>query len=445
MTTRKKIKKSYYQKAVTQLQSNGYQLFKPYQEEGVKWLLEKEKQKKGGLLCDEMGLGKTIQMISLILGSPLKKTLVILPASLINQWNTEIKKFAGKIIEVYVHHGNNRNFIDFINTDKKQIVITSYNLIINDNSKFNDFIWDRTILDECHYIRNRKSIIFQKINNIKSNIKWGISGTPIQNYVKDLENIFNYLGFNILDCKYNLESLVKNFILRRTKNEVKHYQQKLDIPEYTINNVNILIKNTKEKNLYLDLDSYDFTPLEAVLRKKQVAILPQLFLNGMDLKTKTKSPPWQFTNTKYNYMINYIQKNYFDDEHKIIIFTTFKYEIQYLIKKFNSKKIDCKYIDGSISMNERDEIINDKDNKILIIQIVCGGTGLNLQHYNIAFFTSPTWNPSLEDQAIARLHRIGQTKNVIIHRLLVHKTIDRYIDNIQKVKRLIIDKYIKSN
>ena len=304
MTTRKKIKRSYYQKAVTQLQSNGYQLFKPYQEEGVKWLLEKEKHKKGGLLCDEMGLGKTIQMISLILGSSLKKTLVIFPASLINQWNTEIKKFAGEIIEVYVHHQTKRNFIKFINPDKKQIVITSYNLIINDNSKFSDFIWDRIILDECHYIRNSKSIIFQKINNIKSQIKWGISGTPIQNYVKDLETIFNYLGFNQLDCKYNLESLVKDFILRRTKNDVKQYQEKLDIPKYTVNNVNILIKNTNEKNLYLDIDSYDFTPLESILRKKQVAILPQLFLNGMDNKTKTKTAPWQFTNTKYNYMIH---------------------------------------------------------------------------------------------------------------------------------------------
>lgn len=421
--------------ALLKLKRQNIELF-PYQKRGLSWLLKREDTGIGGLLCDEMGLGKTLQMISLILASRLKNTLLVLPASLLLQWKGQLEKF-NKNIQLCIYHGN-RTLPVFDN--KKTVTLTTYNILINDINILSERKWDRIILDECHYIRNPKSTIFKKIMQISSTKKWGITGTPIQNYLSDIEVLFRFLGYERDHTKLYLDILIRKYIMRRTKQDVLNEHKQLDLPSLTISNINFIIKDQKLVDMYNNISCHPFTQLELILRKKQLSISPQLYLNGISKKFKTNTEQWSGQNCKFDYIVRNIKEQHVDN--RIIVFITFNYEIQYLTRKLMELDINVAYINGAVSIEHRKSIIENNDIKVLLVQIECGGTGLNLQNYNIAYFTSLHWNPSLEDQAIARLYRIGQKRKVQIYRVLINKTIDKYIDFVQKRKRKLIKQYI---
>jgi SNF2 family DNA or RNA helicase len=425
--------------ALYKLKKQGISLY-PYQKKGLNWLLHREKNSVGGLLCDEMGLGKTIQMISLILASKLKNTLLILPASLLLQWKTQLEKFSD-YIKVHLYHGTHTMRTIPIFNDNKNVVITSYNLVINDVNKLSEVEWDRIILDECHYIRNPKSVIFNKLMLLNPAKKWGITGTPIQNYLSDLEVLFRFLNYEKDYIKLYIENLITKHIIRRTKQDVIHEHNELDLPPLSIKNIQFNIKEKKELDLQQDITRQGLNPLELILRKKQLSVSPQIYLNGMARKFRKPLKKWNKKNLKFDFIIKRIREQSADN--RIIVFTTFNYEIEYLSQKLKTLNINVSYINGRVPNETRKTIMEDDNIQVLLVQIDCGGTGLNLQKYNIAYFTSPPWNPSLEDQAIARLYRIGQKKEVHIYRIIINKTIDKYINHVQKVKRKLIRKYIK--
>jgi SNF2 family DNA or RNA helicase len=424
------------------LKKHGFNLF-PYQKKSLTWLLNREKKGPGGFLCDEMGLGKTIQTISLVLASKSKKTLLILPASLLHQWKTQLEEFSD-YLKVYLYHGNHgtRKLPDF--DDTKSVVITSYNLIINDNHTFSEIHWDRIILDECHYIRNSKSVIFNKIMQLKCDKKWGLSGTPIQNYLGDIVVLFKFIGFEEDYIKLNLKTLINKHVMRRTKEDVVHEHSALDLPTLRVKNIKLNIKEQNEEDLKEDLDMRNFSSLEMILRRKQLSISPQLYLNGISKKFNEPHQQWSGKNRKFDFIIRQI-KTQLEKDNRIIVFTTFNFEISYLSKNLKKHDINVDHINGRIPQEDRKSIIADDSIQVLLIQIDCGGTGLNLQKYNIAYFTSPTWNPSLEDQAVARLYRIGQKKEVEIYRVTLSNSIDNYINFVQKNKRKLIKKHIISS
>ena len=159
-------------RAVKQLALQHFELYDPYQLNGVRWLLKREfnKKIKGGLLCDEMGLGKTIQMVSLIIANQVPNTLLIVPSNLINQWISEINKFTNNQIQIIIHHGNNRITNDNVLKSKlPKIIITSYGLMARyPTSIIHNVKWDRIILEECHIIRNNKSKTSKSIYRLNS-------------------------------------------------------------------------------------------------------------------------------------------------------------------------------------------------------------------------------------------------------------------------------------
>jgi SNF2 family DNA or RNA helicase len=425
--------------ALYKLKKQAFLLY-PYQKKGLNWLLRREETSVGGLLCDEMGLGKTIQMIALILASKLKNTLLVLPASLLLQWKKQLEKF-DDYITLHLYHGNHTNRTLPTFSDKKNVVITSYNLVVNDINKLSEVEWDRIILDECHYIRNPKSVIFKKLMLLNSAKKWGLTGTPIQNYLSDIEVLFRFLVYERDYIKLYLDILIKKHLLRRTKKEVLHEHKELYLPTLSIKNIHFTIKEQKELDMHDDVLQQGFHPLELILRKKQMSISPQIYLNGITRKFKKPSQKWGGKNHKFDFIIKKVKEQCGDN--RIIVFTTFNYEIKYLSQKLKALDINVAYINGGVPNDVRRTIMEDEKIQVLLVQIDCGGTGLNLQAYNIAYFTSPPWNPSLEDQAIARLYRIGQKKEVKIYRILINKTIDKYINHVQKMKRKLIRKHIK--
>ena len=410
----------------------------------------------GGLLCDEMGLGKTLQMISLTIANPLKHTLIVLPSSLIDQWICEFGKFAPQT-NIVINYGNSRPTIENFQTKKSCVVITSYGMIRDPNSFIYKIHWDRLILDECHEIRNPKSKICKAVMKIHAINKWGITGTPIQNYKKDLITLLEFLG--IYKASFSNDELtryVSQFVLRRTKSMVEQHNEKLKLPELKINKMELEFASKEEKDFYNKirgecskaLKQYKFDPVhafEVLLRLRQVSILPQLVVDGYSKKDKIDYPRWEHSNTKLDSVVDHLRKNHSTD--KTIIFVQFRGEMTYLRSKLEAKglRVDC--INGGVSSSMRYDIISKSRRQnnldVLLVQINAGGTGLNLQHFNVVYFTSPSWNPALKDQAIARSHRIGQTREVQVYMPLIKDTIDHRIFETQKSKselfKMLID------
>ena len=479
------------------LKLSGYSLYEPYQTDGLNWLISRERpssMKKlttkcfncdgkclletvdkcthchtvlckscisnrnfcpecnseielqenkvyGGLLCDEMGLGKTIQMISLMLANPVNRTLIILPTNLIRQWEQEINKIA-PTLNVLIHYGNNR--LNNFASKRNIVVLTSYGLISR-NGILNGISWDRLILDEAHIIRNPKSTIYKTILKLSCVNRWCITGTPIQNYKMDLRTLLKFIGVNmpkrVSDDKY-LE-YIDTYILKRTKKSVETFNHNLKLPQLEILDVELDFKSKEEKNLYsrllgdykdktLDYRFANVYIFELVQRLRQSLIFPQMVLDGYSKKFDTNYQDWSHTNTKLDYLLEQeLPKN-------TIIFTQYRKETQYIYDGLIQKGYDVDYINGSRTYKQKNEIIENVPD-VLLLQINSCCTGLNLQDYNTIYFTSLHYNPALHLQAIARAHRIGQMSEVKVYNLIIKDTIDSRVRDIitNKIKMYI--------
>ena len=496
-------------------------LISPHQPEGVEWLLKKEESQSGGLLCDDMGLGKTLQMITLFITNPLKRTLIVLPPALIPQWISTlrrvltsfsthyyIKQFTSKTSEEI----KSKLFLDE-EPETHYIIVSSYHMIINRCKYLSrdscfprlNFKWDRLILDEIHTIRNHKSKIYATIENTKALIRWGMSGTPINNKLGDLKNILSYV-LNYKEDERPLKELIDTFILRRIKQKVLAKP----LPLCHIQDVSIPFQSQMEKDIYQivsdnilnsiglnnvnDIEHISLELFERLIRLRQISTCPSIAIDALNRKWFKRKPitDWNILETprfkeyidrgigqdignmsKVNYLVDDILKDKFN-RNKYIIFCHFKNEIQFYKNILTEKGRSCCVIDGSVKKEDREDILNgfmcskmdirnivswkcgfssySNENDaisetihkylsfdIAIIQIDCGGTGLNLQGANRIYITSPHYNPAIEMQAIARAHRIGQKQPVLVKRLVLgsHEnedteyTIDSHIHSIQ--------------
>ena len=410
-----------------ELGRGGFSLYN-HQKKGIKWLLNIEKKYGGGLLADEMGLGKTLQIISMMIANPKPLNLLVCPASLVKQWETEINKFAPSI-KVWSKFDDTMNYKDDIN-----VIVVSYNKI-NQITILRILKYDRVICDEAHYFRNKKSKTFKSLDALKTCIRWALTGTPIQNYKADLQCIFKFLRKHV-----SLETCVSKYMLRRTHNQL----------HFSLPNINHSIKfiGVHNQELFDMIENNDYMHhLEKVIRLKQACIIPQQTLKSIEGKYSKSYDSGDDMDKlkllKLNKVVRDVSSTIGD---KTIIFSYFRNEIRYLHNKLKAK-LNIDYIDGSISTLKRNELINSKEHDVLIIQINAGGTGLNLQHYNKVIFTGPQWNPTLEQQAIARVYRIGQTKDVSVKRYIIGKkdeySIEKRILKIQQQKLELIRKYIQ--
>lgn len=408
-------------------------LYSPYQVEGVKWMLGMENQPKGpkgGFLCDEMGLGKTIQLIATILGNPQKNTLVIVPKSIVTQWSKEIKKFAPGL-NVLVYDGPKRA------TEKKillehDVVICPYSITHSKTSILGDIPWDRIILDEAHEIRNRQTKTFKAINSFTSSIRWLVSGTPIFNSMEDFVTLCSFLGIPKNTVQAMHKEIKDIYILRRTKAD-----SSLELPYCHFENIE-LDMYPEEKALYecafaecqdtinmvmrtsISTETRNMHILECLLRVRQLMIWPQLYLDGVAKKSEQEVQIWNHSTHKMDKLFEFIKEH---PEEKSVIFCQFKGEMDHI-----ENNLTCKVfrIDGMVSKEDRHKRLElfstGPSNSVLIVQIKCGGQGLNIQCASRVYIMSPSWNPSTELQAIGRCHRSGQTKEVHVKKLVYNDT-----------------------
>lgn len=410
-------------------------LFIPYQRDGVTWMLNMEQQSsgpKGGFLCDEMGLGKTVQIISTLLGNPKPHTLIIVPKSIINQWVEEINRFAPKLT-INVYDGPDRKM------QLADITIAPYTITTvkggkpDDTTPLHHVIWDRIILDEAHEIRNKSSKVFKSIYRLEGKIKWLVTGTPVFNSMKDFVSLCMFFGLPASTVQCMTGTIKDIYILRRTKDDLAHINERLRLPPCYFENVE-LDMYPEEKKLYecvfsdaqdtirdvfknvQNISAKNMLILECLLRARQCMIWPQMFLDGVAKQNNTEPEKWVHPTNKMNTLFRMI------DEHpkeKTLIFCQFVGEMNYIQSNLERPTFR---IDGSVSGDERVNRISQfkraPSNAVFIIQIKSGGVGLNLQEATRVYITAPSWNPATELQAICRSHRTGQTKNVHVKKLI---------------------------
>jgi len=456
-------------------------ILRDYQEFGIRWMLRHEANKSGALLADDPGLGKTYQSLALVFSSK-KKTLIIARASILNQWTRDAKKLCGDK-HVHLFHGTQK----FPNkVQERRVLITTPQTLLK-STLLRTTKWDRIIFDEVHDMKNRQSKISQAVMNLYAPLRWGLSGTPIQNNVDELRNIFYFVTNQNPDSRrrratINLEKLTETHLLRRQKAKV------LDLPGIEIENHVIDFQNEKEREFYQKVrknvrDEFLATEtsdsltsqekmviiFELLLRLRQSTLNPQLVIQGYLEKMKRenqflvkegKNPLFsrhsKWTggdSSKHTTLIKLLKSHPKDAS---IVFCQFTKEMDIIQELAEREGLIVRRLDGSMNQSRRQTVLDEcsgtgldlgKITKsgvfnglnaniqgmvesytrvdVFLIQIKAGGVGLNLQQFNRVYITSPDWNPANEEQAWARAHRFGQDKKVFVKRILVQDSTDK--------------------
>ena len=445
---------------------------KEYQREGVKWCLTNELRSdppaniRGGFIADEMGLGKTIMVIGIMLANFKPKTLIVLPPVLIDQWFIQIFKTTGH--KALIYYGENKKKITIEHLNSACVVLTSYGgvtvtkkQIKNDKlTLLHEINWSRIVFDEAHHLRNKKTIAYASAKLLKSDIIWLVSGTPVQNKKSDFYNLCSMLKMpaSFYTNPENFTTIARNFILKRTKKQVG-----IEIPDINSTNNSVDWKNRKEMELSEEIHSAlafsrvqskgnmsDCPVILLMLRAKQSCVMPKLMEESLrKLVREGVISDYNYFKEALNYSskIDYVIQTILsrkDNEKGKIIFCHYRDEIDEIAKRLADGGIEnIATLDGRVRNNNRNKIVNEKNN-VLILQIQTGCEGLNLQeNYSEIYFVSPHWNPAVEDQAIARCHRIGQKNIVSVFKFQMSGFVSEEIDeNGNKIDTLTIDKYV---
>lgn len=430
-----------------------------YQIEGYNFMRSLIELGFGGILADDMGLGKTIQTISLILSLKDKGCLIVVPTSVIYNWENEFKKFA-PTLSVGIIHGN----LDKRNKIKEKyndfdVILTTYGTLRSDFSWYKDNAFDVLIIDEAQNIKNKNSKITKMLNEIDSKTKIALTGTPIENNMLELWSIFNFIMPSYLysEDKFKrefvnnnekieeLRLLIAPFILRRLKEDVledlKEKIEKRYLVDMTENQKNIYNSYINQIRYNLKHNKKNKIQIFAYLTKlRQLCLDPSLLVEDFNEDSgKIK-------------VVLEILDNIKKSDKKIIIFSQFTTVLKKIAKKIEDKELEYLYLDGSTKAKDRlslaDEFNNGEKN-IFLISLKAGGVGLNLTSANIVLHFDPWWNPAVEDQATDRAHRIGQKNVVEVIKLIAKDSIEEKILKLQEDKkeliRMVIDEGLSNN
>lgn len=428
----------------------------PYQIEGIKWLKFLFLNHFGGCLADDMGLGKTFQVIAFLeeqkVKNTVEKVLIIVPKSLLINWEREFKKFESSY-RVNIYHGDKRNDFDFGSSD---IIITTYNTAYLDLEKLNERKYSVVIFDEIQTIKNYKSITSDAMKQIISDMKIGLSGTPMENSISELWNIMDIINPNMFyshsafmrrysERNYDeLRSILNMFILRRMKKDVLQ-----ELPQKT-EQIIYCDMGQEQRQLYAGIS---YAVKKAIMNLK--AFAAPVVLKGLTLLRECCCHPLllnEETNIerisdscKYD-ALELLINDLVESGHKILLFsnyTSMLHIIQEELKKNERYKDIIYYLDGKTK--NRIDVVNSfesADEGIFLISIKAGGVGLNLISAQDVIIYDPWWNPFVEQQAIDRAYRIGQDKSVTVYKLVAANTIEERIVDMQKEKEHDFDELI---
>ena len=424
-----------------------------YQVSGFEFFKTLSDYQFGGILADEMGLGKTIQTIAFLLSNKDKKSIVITPTALIYNWKNELEKFAPTLKVGLLHAAKSEREKILDNIDNYDVILTTYTTYKNDIDKYKNISFDYCIIDEAQNIKNPDAIITKAIKNVNAKVKFALTGTPIENNLMELWSIFDFImpGYLYNKSKFKsifvnndkniieLKNLIKPFILRRTKKEVitelpDKIEQKIIIDLEKEHKraykgyVNLITRKIKENN------QDNITVFSYLTKLRQLCLSPELMVKN-----------YQGKNSKLDVLINIINDS---SDEKILVFSQFTKVLEVIGKRLNEENISYSYLDGKTSAKDRVKLVeefNTNNNKVFLISLKAGGTGLNLTSANIVVHFDPWWNPAVEDQASDRAHRIGQKNVVNVIKLIAKGTAEERVINLQETKKELIEDVINGN
>lgn len=445
-------------------------VLRSYQKTGFSWLKTLEKYGFGGILADDMGLGKTVQIIALLLDEKKrtgKTSIVVCPSSLYINWEKEINRFSSNI-KALIISGNAEQRENLIkNIADYDVVITSYDLLKRDIEQYKDINFKYVIADEAQYIKNNNTKNAKALKELKSEVRFALTGTPIENSLAELWSIFDFImpgylysykkfkdEFETVIIKENdnatmekLQRLVAPFVLRRIKKEVlkelpdkteQIMYSKMDEEQQKLYNSYLALAKVKMKQ---EIESYGFEKskfkiLSLITRLRQICCHPQLFLEDYNGES-----------AKLNQCLEIIE-GAIAAKHKILLFSGFTSMFDILTKELEKRGIEYSMLTGQTKVDTRIEMVdefNKDDNiKVFLISLKAGGTGLNLTGADMVIHFDPWWNLSAQNQATDRAYRIGQRNNVQVFKLISENSIEEKIQKLQERKQDLTDSVIKS-
>ena len=433
-------------------------ILRPYQIIGTAWMLHLFDHGLGGILADEMGLGKTLQTLAFLSclrkrGGPVKTSLVICPASLVENWKREAIRFCPSF-QVYSHHGSNRATTPSF-LGKFDLIITSYGTLSRDLEMFRDFPFLCVIGDEAQHLKNRRTQNAKATASLTSEGRMLLTGTPIENSVSDLLSLLEFLlpganprlpeGTRGDERVWHEQRILKQaapYLLRRSKREVAP-----ELPE-KIEQVLYLDLTQDQKDCYeqvrrsaeSELDkmadsgasegAMRMKTLTQLLRLRQTCCDPRLV--NPDLETYRSCKMNAFRELLYNCL---------EGGHRMLVFSQFVQVLKLLKAELQSADLPFCYLDGSTTdrMAQVDRFQEDESIPVFLISLKAGGTGLNLTAADVVVHFDPWWNPAAEAQATDRAHRIGQDKQVNVYKFITSGTVEEKVLELQKGKRKLLE------
>ena len=451
------------------LSKDELKILRDYQVTGVKWLYTLAKTGFGGILADEMGLGKTIQVIyyikQMLKDNENNKFLIVVPTSLAYNWDHEFDSFGSNIKrKICVGNKDKRTKI-LSDLNDTNVIITTYGLLREDEELYNNLNFNTMVIDEAQNIKNNMAGITKVVKKVNAETKFALTGTPLENSILELWSIFDFImpgylasltkfqsKYKIKDFDEDSEILIKGlskqinpFILRRKKQDVVK-----ELPDKLINDIYIELKDEQKKLYVAELERVKeemekiietegmnkarFLILQLLTKLRQICIDPSIvYDNYKDGSNKLEQ-------------LESIVNEYIKNNHKILIFSSFKTALNIVKEKLNKAKIKTYMIDGNVPAKDRIEMVdnfnNNDDVKVFLIMLKSGGTGLNLATADVVIHLDLWWNPQAENQATDRAHRIGQKNTVEVIHLITKGTIEEKILELQNKKRILSDKLI---
>ena len=394
-------------------------------------------------------------------------SIIVLPASLVHNWESEIQKFTPSL-KVYRHVGQQRKTGSELEKAvyHYDILLTTYGTVRNDVELLSGIKFFFIILDESQYVKNPSSKTYKSIMKLQSEYRMALTGTPIENSLSDLWTQMNFLNkgllgnlaffrrffitpiekHNVIEQQDKLQVLIRPFILRRTKDEVAK-----DLPPL-MEQVIMCNMDEKQQQIYETEKSLIRNSILAGIEHDGVKKSSIIILQGLSRLRQLANHPKMIADTdetgsgKFEQILVMLE-NVVAEKHKVLVFSSFVKHLELIRKRIIMENWKYSILTGQTS--SRGEVIkqfqDDPDNHIFLISLKAGGVGLNLTSADYVFLIDPWWNPASENQAISRSHRIGQNKHVFVYRFITQGSIEEKIQQLQIRKSTLADKFINSN
>ena len=435
---------------------------RPYQLRGYEWMYKNLRLGFGSVIADDMGLGKTLQVITTLLKLKedgrleKEKALVIVPTTLLTNWDKEIRRFAPDL-KAHIYHGAGRKIEPLQEAD---ILLTTYGVARTETARLQKQKWAVLAIDEAQNIKNPSTAQTKAIKKINATIKIAMSGTPVENRLSEYWSIFDFTNKGYLGSLANFKTdfakpievdrdqsqldvfkkITEPFIMRRLKSDrtvIKDLPEKIEkdqfcklTPQQSAIYQNVL-GTTMQAVETADGISRKGIVLKLITALKQVCNHPKQFLKKGDADPALSGK---------SQLLFDLMKQILENGEKTLIFTQYQ-EMGKMLAEMLEKEFGLKisFLHGGVSRKKRDEMVEDFQNnrttRVLILSLKAGGTGLNLTAANNVIHYDLWWNPAVEAQATDRAYRIGQKKNVIVHRFITQGTFEEKINQLLMKKK----------